>query len=196
MKAVAEALDVDRKSLNYYVRDRDGLLVLIAFDAFERELAGVDLSEVVGWREMLRIYATAVATALIDVGVLIPYVQFAGRDVRFTEQAGTRTLAVIEKIVRSLLDAGFEVTEVSRTMRMLAVIGHTAAQEALGAAQGLPQRRQGPVLRTVDTRPGTAFPSLREVALARELPAAVGEQFDFDLELVTAGLEHRLERRT
>ncbi|WP_216916586.1 TetR/AcrR family transcriptional regulator C-terminal domain-containing protein [Nocardia noduli] len=194
MNAVAEALDVHRKSLNYYVRDREGLLLLLAFDAFETESARMDLSAVSDWRELLRTFSMTVANSLIDVGVLIPYVQFAGRDVRFEGGVGLHTVAVIERIVRSLTDAGFEAIEASRIMRILAVVGHTAAQEVLGATQGLVVPREGPVLRTVDTTPTTQFPSLRGIASAHDTPARVGEQFAFDLDLVIAGLEVRLRR--
>ncbi|MEU6558515.1 TetR/AcrR family transcriptional regulator [Nocardia nova] len=188
MKAVADALGVDRKSLNYYVSDREGLLELVALDAFETEFRRFDLPAEGDWRLLLRLFAAAVAEALTRVGVLIWYVRFTGR-------GGMSVLVEIERMFEVLVAAGFEPMEAGRTMRLLADIAFSAAREAADADRGHVDRQAAAVARTLNSEPGEAFPLLREVANARERAVRVGEQFDFDVELVIAGLERTLESR-
>lgn len=188
MKAVAEVLGVDRKSLNYHVIDRDGLLELIAFDAFEREVALVDLDRDADWRELLRVFTTSVAQALIDVGVLIP-------TVRFTGKAGLTTLAVIERMIRSLMDAGFDEAQAGRTMKLLAEVAHSAAGEALEAVDDPIDPQAEHVLRTLDGTSGDAFPLLREAASTLRNRTQLGTQFAFELDLIISGLEQLLGSR-
>ncbi len=188
MKAVADALGVDRKSLNYYVSDRDGLLELVALDAFETEFRRLALPAEGDWRQLLRLFAAAVAEALSQVGVLISYVRFGGR-------GGLSTLAEIERIFQSLVGAGFEPMEAGRTLRLLADIAYSAAREAAEATRGHVDIQAEHVARTLNSEAGQEFPLLRQVATTRESAARVGEQFEFDLELVIAGLERKLEAR-
>ncbi|PPJ14192.1 hypothetical protein C5E51_01410 [Nocardia nova] len=188
MKAVADALGVDRKSLNYYVSDRDGLLELVALDAFETEFRRLALPAEGDWRQLLRLFAAAVAEALTQVGVLISYVRFGGR-------GGLSTLAAIERIFQSLVGAGFEPMEAGRTLRLLADIAYSAAREAAEATRGHVDIQAEHVARTLNSEAGQEFPLLRQVATTRESAARVGEQFEFDLELVIAGLERKLEAR-
>jgi len=188
MKAVADALGVDRKSLNYYVSDRDGLLELVALDAFDTEIRRLDLPADGDWRQLLRLFAAAVAEALIQVGVLISHVRFHGR-------GGLSTLAEIERIFQSLVSAGFEPMEAGRTLRLLTDIGFSAAREAAEATQGHVDRQAEHVARTLNSTAEDDFPLLRQVATTRESTARVGEQFEFEVDLVIAGLERKLEVR-
>ncbi len=188
MKAVADALGVDRKSLNYYVSDRDGLLELVALDAFETEIRRLALPADGDWQHLLRLFAAAVAEALTQVGVLISYVRFSGR-------GQLSVLTEIERIFETLVSAGFEPMEAGRTMRLLADIAHSAAREVVEATRGHVDVQAEHVARTLNSELGDDFPLLREVATTRESAARVGEQFEFDLELVIAGLERRLQAR-
>ncbi|WP_158271199.1 TetR/AcrR family transcriptional regulator [Nocardia sp. MDA0666] len=188
MKAVADALGVDRKSLNYYVSDRDGLLELVALDAFETEIRRLDLSADGDWRQLLHLFAAAVAEALTQVGVLIYHVRFRGR-------GGLSTLAEIERIFQSLVSAGFEPMEAGRTLRLLADIAYSAARESTEANRGHVDLQAEHVARTLNAEVGEEFPLLRQVATTRESAGRVGEQFEFDVDLVIAGLERKLEAR-
>ncbi|MBF4998764.1 TetR/AcrR family transcriptional regulator C-terminal domain-containing protein [Nocardia sp. BSTN01] len=188
MKAVADALGVDRKSLNYYVSDRDGLLELVALDAFETEIRRLDLPADGDWRQLLHLFAVAVTEALTQVGVLISHVRFRGR-------GGLSALAEIERIFQSLVSAGFEPMEAGRTLRLLADIAYSAARESVEATRGHVDLQAEHVARTLNSEVGEEFPLLRQVAITRESAGRVGEQFAFDVDLVIAGLERKLEAR-
>lgn len=188
MKAVADTLGVDRKSLNYYVSDRDGLLELVALDAFESEIRRVDFPEHGDWQHLLRLFAAAVTEALTQVGVLIWHVRFTGK-------AGRSVLVVIEHMFDTLVDAGFDPMEAGRIMRLLADIAYAAAREAVEAGRGHTDVQAEHVARTLNAEPAANLPLLREVANTREATGASGEQFAFDLELIIAGLERKLEAR-
>lgn len=188
MKAVADALGVDRKSLNYHVSDRNGLLELVALDAFETEIRRLALPAEGDWRQLLRLFTAAVAEALTQVGILISHVRFRGR-------GGLSTSAEIERISQSLVSSGFEPMEAGRTLRLLTDIAHSAAREAAEVPRGHVDIQAEHVARTLNSEAGRDFPLLRQVATTRESAARVGEQFEFDLELVIAGLERKLEAR-
>ena len=188
MRAVADQLGVDRKSLNYYVSDREGLLELVALDAFETAFHRLELPADGDWRDLLRLFATAVAEALTQVGVLIWHVRFSGT-------VGMSVLAEIEHMIESLVEAGFDAMEAGRTMRLLADVAFAAAREALQAERGHIDLQAEHVARTLNSESGHGFPLLREVATTREAAAGIGDQFAFDLELVISGLERRLESR-
>ena len=70
MQAVAEALGVDPKALNYHVGDREGLRGLVALDVFETELGRVELPADGDWRVVTRSYAAALRDAFTQLGVL------------------------------------------------------------------------------------------------------------------------------
>ena len=50
MQSVANALGVDRKALYNYVPDRDGLLTLVALDAFAAQFATLDIARTSSWQ--------------------------------------------------------------------------------------------------------------------------------------------------
>ena len=64
MQAVAVALGVDPKALNYHVGDREGLRGLVALDVFESELGRVELPADGDWRVVTRSYAAALQAAV------------------------------------------------------------------------------------------------------------------------------------
>ncbi|NKY42862.1 TetR/AcrR family transcriptional regulator C-terminal domain-containing protein [Nocardia cerradoensis] len=186
MQAVADALGVHRKSLNYHVSDRQGLLELVAFDAFDTRFGRVDLPERADWRELLRLFGHAVVDALVQVGALIAYVRFDGK-------AGLSALRLVERTMAALVRAGLDTSEAGRTLKLVAAMAYSAAREALDAGGGPIDPQAAAVRRTLGNEPG--FPLLRAVAAARETDGRVGEQFEFDLALIIEGLERRLEIR-
>ncbi|MEU6558031.1 TetR/AcrR family transcriptional regulator [Nocardia nova] len=186
MRAVADALGVDRKSLNYHVSDRQGLLELVAFDAFDAGFRRVVVPDRDDWRELLRLFAVAVADVLVQVGVLIPYVRFDGK-------AGLSALAVVERIVATLVGAGLSPGEAGRTLKLIAQIAQASAREALDADNGPVDTQAAAVSRTLS---GTGeFPLLRTIAAAHGADALTGRQFRFDVAVVIDGLQRRLESR-
>jgi TetR/AcrR family transcriptional regulator, tetracycline repressor protein len=187
MQAVADTLGVDRKALNYYVSDRDGLLELVALDAFESEIRRVDLPAHADWRRVLRSYATATKEAFTRVGVLISYVRFDG-------VTDTAALEVVERIIESLVAAGFGVADAGRAITLVSGVAQAAARETMAVAAGRADPQAENVLHALETTPPERFPLLRRLAADRRAPDRPDEQFDFDVELIIAGLERHLDR--
>ncbi|MQY29299.1 TetR/AcrR family transcriptional regulator C-terminal domain-containing protein [Nocardia aurantia] len=185
MQAVADSLGVDRKALNYYVCDREGLLELVALDAFESEIGRVDLPAHADWRQVLRSYATATKEAFTRVGVLISYVRFDG-------VTDTAALRVVERIVESLTAAGFDVDDAGRAITLVSAVAHAAAREAMTVAAGRVDPQAENVLNALETAPPEQFPLLRRLAAGRRAPVRPDEQFRFDVEVIVAGLERQL----
>lgn len=186
MQAVADALGVHRKSLNYHVSDRQGLLELVAFDAFDAGFRKVDVPELEDWRELVRRFAESVLDTLVRVGALIPYVRFDGT-------AGLSALAVVERIVEVLVGAGLRPGEAGRTLQLIASVAHTAARAILTADDDPIDPQAVEVRRTLA---GNAeFPLLRTIAADSDAADPVRLQFAFDIGLVVQGLERRLELR-
>ncbi len=186
MQAVADALGVDRKSLNYHVSDRQGLLELVAFDAFDAGFRRVVVPDRDDWRELLHLFAVAIVDVLVQVGVLIPYVRFDGT-------AGLSALAVVERIVATLVGAGLSPGEAGRTLKLIAQIAQAAARETLDAGHGPIDAQAAAVSRTLS---GTEeFPLLRVIAGEHDADALIGRQFRFDIAVIIDGLQRRLENR-
>ncbi|HET8993988.1 MULTISPECIES: TetR/AcrR family transcriptional regulator C-terminal domain-containing protein [unclassified Rhodococcus (in: high G+C Gram-positive bacteria)] len=188
MQAVADELGVDRKALNYYVSDRQGLLELVALDVFESAIRGVDTPESQDWRQVLRSCARAMKEALTAAGVLIVYIRFDG-------MTDLGALATVERIMERLVRAGFDAEEAGRVITLLAVIAHAAAREDIAAASGAADPQVDNVVRTVEAGSTGDLPLLHRFALSREAQSRAVEQFEFELDLIVDGLDRRLEER-
>ena len=128
----------------------------------------------------------SVVDALIQVGVLIPYVRFDGK-------AGLSALTVVEQIVATLVGAGLSPGEAGRTLKLISEIAQAAAREALDAGDGPIDPQAAAVGRTLDST--DEFPLLRTIAAARDTETERGRQFRFDIAVVIDGLQHRIEAR-
>ncbi|MEU0538477.1 TetR/AcrR family transcriptional regulator C-terminal domain-containing protein [Nocardia sp. NPDC005978] len=187
MQAVANALGVDRKALNYYVSDRHGLLELVALDAFESAFRRVDLRSDPDWRGVLRSCARAMREAFLSVGALISYARFEG----MTDMAA---LGIIEQTLRALVDAGLAVDDAGRTITLVARLAQAAAHETHNAAPGSGTQQAGDILRALNDTAHEQFSLLSRVANTRSTQPLPDGQFDFELTLVITALETELGR--
>ncbi|UGT61906.1 TetR/AcrR family transcriptional regulator C-terminal domain-containing protein [Nocardia asteroides] len=188
MQGVADRLGVDRKALNYYVSDRAGLLQLLALNAFETEIAGLRFGPETGWPELLRLCAAAMRAAYLQVGGLISAIDFGA--VRGNDALGT-----VERILTRLIEAGFTSREAGRTLTLLADIARAAAYETLENTGGPPEPQAHNVVHALAGAGGEQFPALRRIAAERDAVRDRGVQFEFDLDVVLAGLAARLRDR-
>jgi AcrR family transcriptional regulator len=182
MQAVADALGVSRKALHYYVGDRQGLLTLVVLDRFESELRRVELPEDGDWRAVLRAYAFAFRDGLIQVG---SHVGSAVDHTPFHGVGAAAVLALAERVLAALLSAGFDVDDARRGVTAVANLAQSAAHVSL---RDVHQAETRALLRESDAD----YPALRRVLAAA--PEADEGQFDFELDLVVAGLQQRLRR--
>ena len=184
MQAVADVLGVDRKALSYHVTDLNGLRELVALDVFESALSRVDLPAGADWREVIRRYASATRDAVVTVGALSMYIRLPGA-------GGVRTLAPVERVLQSLVDAGFGVDEAGRILALLTEVAYSTGRDMVQATESRIHPDVPDVARSLLTAPDTDFPVLRSLVAVRQSAGADEGQLEFDLDVIIAGLERR-----
>ncbi|ORA32691.1 TetR/AcrR family transcriptional regulator [Mycobacterium aquaticum] len=186
MQAVADALGVDRTALHYYVGDRDGLLELVVADLFENEIRAIELPDDIDWRETLRAYANAIRQGVLKLGA-------TGMSFRLSGIGGAASLVLAERVLRSLTGAGFGVDDAGRILTLVSGIALSAAHDVLGSADSRRHHQNPEVARVLKELPAEDFPLLGAVNARRAAAAADDHDFDFNLGVIIAGLEHALD---
>ena len=181
MQAVADALGVDRTSLHYYVGDRDGLLELVVTDLFETELRRADLPTDGSWTDILRAYAFALHRGVLNLHV-------TGTHFRLR---GTGILALAERVLRALTEAGFDIDDAGRTLTLVSGMAFATAHDLLGGEQSK-LRQQPEVARALDEAAEGDFALLGAVVANRAGATAAAHDFEFGLDVVISGLQQKL----
>ncbi|QNG38800.1 hypothetical protein F1C76_21695 [Geodermatophilaceae bacterium NBWT11] len=189
MQVVADALGVDRKTLNYHVSDRDGLLELVAADVFAEVMARLDVARAGTWQEAVRVYADGVRAAVLQMGPLAPHFHLQHASLG-------ATLRPVDDLIQVLLDSGFPVRTVARCLRSISsqatASGRDALREATGTGSRDPgvsaSRAQVAVLRQA----ADDFPALRRLAAIDE-PGIDPGQWGFEVDVCIAGLAQQLD---
>lgn len=196
MQAVAEVLGVDPTALNYHVGGKDGFMRLIAED---RARAAVDDFELpdpsTPWQETLVVFAHAMRRAVTSIGPLSHYIESI-------PSLTAHFLSPVEHVLRVLVNAGFDI---ETAVRSIALVSHVAALNGRLDAKRK-DRRNGVLtshteerIRFFESEEADSLPLLREVVLGDHpdlVPDRAGgteEQFDFDLDVLIAGMERLLE---
>jgi AcrR family transcriptional regulator len=187
MRAVAEALGVDPKALNYHVGDREGLRELVALDVFESELGRVELLADGDWRVVIRSYAIALRDAFIQLGVL-------ATSFHLPVASGLGALAPVECVLQALVDAGFDVDQAGRALTLITETAYSAGRDAVLVTQNRVHPNVPEVASALQSAAEHDFPMLRQV-VAGERDGHDAGQLEFNLAVVIAGLEHELSTR-
>ncbi|WKG04105.1 TetR/AcrR family transcriptional regulator [Mycolicibacterium sp. HK-90] len=187
MQAVADALGVDRTTLHYYVGDRDGLLELVVADLFETELRSIKLPEDAGWQEVLRAYGSAIRQGVLKLGVTATSFRLSGT-------GGAASLALAEQVLRALTAAGFGTADAGRVLTLVSGLAMSAAHDVLGSAESRLHHQTPEVVRALKDLSPEDFPLLSTVVADRDVDATAVQDFDFNLDIVIAGLERFLAK--
>ncbi len=185
MQAVAGALGVDPKALNYHVGGREGLRELVALDVFESELRRVELPADGDWRVVARSYAAAIRDAYLQVGVLATSFHLPAAN-------GLGALAPVECLLQALVDAGFDAVQAGRALTQISETAYAAGRTAVLAAQNRVHPNVPEVADALEHAAAQDFPILRQVVAASGADQDGTDQFDFSLAVVIAGLERML----
>ncbi|WP_260508882.1 TetR/AcrR family transcriptional regulator C-terminal domain-containing protein [Mycolicibacterium farcinogenes] len=186
MQAVADALGVDRTTLHYYVGDRDGLLELVVADLFETELRSIELPTGAGWQEVLRAYGNAIRQGVLKLGVTATSFRLRGT-------SGAASLALAEQVLQALTEGGFTTDDAGRALTLVSGLAMSAAHDVLGSAESRLHHQTPEVVRALKDLPSSDFPLLSGVVADRSVDAgAAARDFDFNLDIVVAGLERFL----
>ncbi|MEN3220820.1 TetR/AcrR family transcriptional regulator C-terminal domain-containing protein [Mycolicibacterium porcinum] len=187
MQAVADALGVDRTTLHYYVGDRDGLLELVVADLFETELRSIQLPEGASWQEILRAYGNAIRQGVLKLGATATSFRLRGT-------SGAASLALAEQVLRALTDGGFRSDDAGRVLTLVSGLAMSAAHDVLGSAESRLHHQTPEVVRALKDLPSGDFPLLSGVVAGRGVDATAAQDFEFNLDIVIAGLEQYLAR--
>jgi TetR/AcrR family tetracycline transcriptional repressor len=182
MSDVARALDVAPAALYHHVRDRDELLGLVAAQVLEETAYDQWIpSDESPWQDWLRAYAVAFRTAAIENATLFRYV-------RLTTLATASRLEQIDRLVAVLLQAGFDLTDVSHAIQHvnLLVVGE-AWERALGENDPQAEEFDRAVAARTDE-----LPHLTPLAGPAARPD-VDSHFEFALGCLIAGMRQRLD---
>jgi TetR/AcrR family tetracycline transcriptional repressor len=185
MQAVAEALGVDPKALNYHVGDREGLRELVALDVFESELGRVELPADGDWRAVTRSYAAALRDAFAQLGVL-------ATSFHLPAASGLGALAPVECVLQTLVDAGFDVDQAGRALTLITETAYAAGRAAVLVAQNRVHPNVPEVASALQSAPEDDFPVLRQVVASSAGGGHDAAQLEFNLAVVIAGLERVL----
>lgn len=187
MQAVADALGVTRKALHYYVGDREGLLTLVVLDLFEREVGGVELPVDEDWRAVLRAYAIAFRDGLIQVGVATDFTQLRGI-------GASAALALADRVLDALLSAGLSPDAARHGLTAASNIAQSAAHSVAAQTDSGMHRHRAETSAALQREPQDTYPALRTVlSSAATAGPDADSQFEFELNLVIAGLERLLD---
>jgi AcrR family transcriptional regulator len=185
MQAVADALGVDPKALNYHVGDREGLRGLVALDVFECELRRVKLPADGDWRVVVRSYAAALRDAFTVLGVL-------ATSFHLPIASGLGALAPVECLLQALIDAGFDVDQAGRALTLITETAYAAGRAEVLAAQNRVHPNVPEVAGALQNAAPDEFPILRQVVASSAGDGADTGQLEFSLTVVIAGLERVL----
>lgn len=180
MKAVADALGVERKSLNYHVRDRETLLRLMAAEVFKSEFSRVPPPPQDDWRDVLRWFGETIRRAILMFGI---------HDTFPIEGAlGLDSLRKAEYLLETLVHAGFEVEQAGRATNVVIELALTSARDSLlrTGQRNHPQREEA--IEAISSAGETDFTLLHRNLVARRADPDEDSQWDFNLSVVFAGL--------
>ncbi|MEU9949521.1 TetR/AcrR family transcriptional regulator C-terminal domain-containing protein [Streptomyces sp. NPDC047939] len=186
MQAVADELGVDRKALNYHVTDREGLLRLIATDAFETHFSRVEITSESSWQNAIRAWAVGVRDSMVATGVLAHYYRIQGEDLSVLRPA----TVVLER----MLAGGFDATAAGRGLIFVTNFAMGVGRDIVLHQQpdGHPQASELRRALAAHADEG-GYEALRDLALAGlNDHDDVQAQFDFEVDIFIRGMEQRL----
>lgn len=184
MQAVADVLGVDRKTLNYHVSDRRGLLELVAAEVFADAMSGLSVRDAEDWQDAVRVYADGVRAGVVQLGALAPHFHLQPAAVE-------ATVAPADELIQRLLAEGFGPREVARALRLVSALATASGREAARLAAGVQHTSTDAPLDQVSVLLGAvgSFPGLRRLAAVEASPPDPG-QWEFDLSVCIAGIAH------
>ncbi len=185
MQAVADVLGVDRKAVAYHVGDRESLLTLMASTVFASEFARVPAPKGGDWRDVLNWYAHTIFRAVKQLGI---------PDTFPLEGAiGAAALEQAEFVLRSLVDAGFHIEHAGRAGNIVVELAISAARDFLLRAEQTNHPQYQEALGAIGGAEGSEFPMLSQVLVVMSAEQNLDAQFDFNLNVVCAGLATQLQ---
>lgn len=181
MQAVADALGVDRKTINHHVSDRETLLELVAMGAFAERFATVSIAAHDDWRQAARTYARGFVASVIESGVLAEHLPVGGALV-------THALRTTETLLGVFVSAGFTDEVAVRSVVALNTLCFGYSRDVLLARRPGERTRPLWLREALQEHDPHTFPTLERVA-KRPPNTYDASQLDFTLDVFLRGLE-------
>ncbi|MCQ6271449.1 TetR/AcrR family transcriptional regulator C-terminal domain-containing protein [Pseudarthrobacter sp. R1] len=188
MQALAEEMGVDRKTLHYHVDNRESLLKMVAADAFREAVGSHHFIPEKDWRKAIRSFAHITRDAVMAAGA---WASFVG----YETEEDLEALRPAEAAAEALVAAGLSEADAGRVIAMLAGLAFTSATDR-SIPKPTGRHPQEPVLEhLLEKAPTEEFTLLRKLVGGRSSELGTEEQFAFNLEIVSLGIERMLETK-
>lgn len=187
MQAVADELGVDRKALHYHVADREGLMRLLAENAFLQALQLEPFVASADWRENVRSFAALMRISYISAGSLVAYVHLDG-------EMGLQAMVPAEQVMQGMIEAGLSRMDAAHALAFLSEFVYTSARNLLLVRSTEGEHPQGG-----EVRKALALAEAHEFSAMRTMTEVSWEvfdkaQFEFDLDVYILGIEAKMLR--
>jgi hypothetical protein len=160
----------------------------MVLDQFERELAGVELPADDDWRVTLRAYAVAYRDGLVRVGEATDFAQLRGLST-------AAALALADRVLDALLSAGLDPDSARHGLTAASNIAQSAAQTVVAQTGSGVHRHRAETTEALSAEPQDTYPALRRVLESAAATVHDAQtQFEFELDVVIAGLDRILDR--
>lgn len=180
MQAVADALGVDRKTINHHVRDLGQLRRLVALSALSEAAGTYAAPSARTWEEAVRAFASALLDALLPLGE-------HARHLRVDADLVVRLAPLSEALAERLHVAGFTDEAVVRALALTSTLVLGLARDQMPHDPLEDPVRIDALRAALDQLPAEGFPRLRQVART-PVDTYAREQADLAVEVLIAGL--------
>jgi hypothetical protein len=185
MQAVANILHVDRKALNYHVKDRESLLQLVAMHTFACGFDDTGIAQAEDWKSAARIYATKFVRGVASVGDLAEHLWFG-------ESLMGWALSSTEALLQQFDRAGFSGATMTRLMTIFVTICLGHARDVALAAKADERPRHRSLRNVLEDAPPSSVENLIKL-YNLDLDTYSDEQLRFAVEFFIQGASRILE---
>ncbi len=186
MQSLAKAMQVDRKALNYYVKDREALLTILAHKAFADEFSPDAIRAAEDWRDASRIYASSFLERALSLGKLSEHLWF-------DEPLTTWSLEANESLFARFFQAGFTDEAATRLVTMLSTLCLGHARDVIQATGSMEKPRPKALRAALERLNPEKFANLLRI-LDHGYDTYGDEQIDFSIDVFLIGAEAVLKR--
>lgn len=186
MQSLAKAMQVDRKALNYYVKDREALLTILAHKAFADKFSPDAIRAAEDWRDASRIYASSFVERALSLGKLSEHLWF-------DEPLTTWSLEANESLFARFFEAGFTDEAATRLVTMLSTLCLGHARDVIQATGSMEKPRPKALRAALERLNPEKFANLLRI-LDHGYDTYGDEQIDFSIDVFLIGAKAVLKR--
>jgi len=185
MQSLATAMNVDRKALNYYVKDRQALLAIVAHRAFADVFSSDPVRAASDWQDASRIYAIRFVEGAVSLGRLSDHLWF-------NEPLTAWSLDATESLFARFFQAGFTDEASTRLVTMLSTLCLGHARDVIQATRSAEKPRPRAVRAALEKSDAEKFANLLRI-LEHGYDTYGDEQMLFSIDVFLTGAQAVLQ---